>query len=174
MSTSSMPTPAADAVCAVRAMRAEDWPVVAAIYEAGIETGNATFETEAPSWEVWDHNHRPDLRFVGLVGATVVGWAAASAVSERCCYAGVVEHSVYVDPAWRGRGVGRALLTAMVVAAEASGVWTVQTGIFPENVASLKLHEACGFRVVGRRERLGTLHGVWRDVLLLERRRQEM
>ncbi|HLI01918.1 MAG TPA: GNAT family N-acetyltransferase [Acidimicrobiales bacterium] len=157
----------------IRHLEPDDWPAVLAIYEAGIATGNATFETSPPTWEIWDSAHRPDLRLVAVDGGRVVGWAAASGVSDRCCYTGVIEHSVYVDPDWQGRGVGRRLLTALIEAAEAAGIWTVQTGIFPENEASLALHERCGFRVVGRRERLGELAGRWRDVLLLERRSLE-
>lgn len=152
-------------------MQPEDWPAVAAIYVAGIATGNATFETEPPAWEAWDASHRDDLRYVAVEGGgRVVGWAAVVNVSDRCCYAGVVENSVYVDPDYQGRGVGRLLLTYLVEKATAAGVWTVQTGIFPENTTSVALHEACGFRVVGRRERLGRLGGIWRDVLLMERR----
>jgi len=154
----------------IRAMEASDWPQVRAIYEAGIATGLATFETAPPAWEAWDAGHAPELRFVALSGGEVVGWVAAGRVSDRCCYGGVIEHSVYVSPAAQGRGVGRVLLTALIDASERGGYWTIQSGVFPENVASLALHEACGFRVVGRRERLGRLHGVWRDVLLLERR----
>jgi len=154
----------------LRPLQPADWPQVADIYAAGIATGNATFETEPPDWTTWDASHRSDLRLVALDGGQVVGWAAASSVSDRCCYAGVVENSVYVHPAHQGHGVGRLLLTALIDAAEAAGVWTVQTGIFPENTASVALHHACGFRTVGRRERLGQLGGAWRDVLLLERR----
>lgn len=154
----------------LRAMSPEDWPAVAAIYAAGIAGGDATFETEPPGWEQWDAAHRADLRLVAVEDGRVAGWAAASPVSDRCAYAGVVEDSVYVDPACQGRGVGRLLLAELIAAAEASGVWTMQAGIFPENVASVALHTSCGFRVVGRRERLGQLGGVWRDVLLLERR----
>ena len=151
-------------------MQPDDWPAVAAIYAAGIATGNAAFETEPPAWETWDTDHRDDLRFVAADGDRVVGWAAVVNVSDRCCCAGVVENSVYVDPDYQGRGVGRLLLTHLIDSATAAGVWTVQTGIFPENSASVALHHACGFRVVGRRERLGQLGGVWRDVLLMERR----
>lgn len=152
-------------------MTADDWPAVRAIYEAGIATGLATFETVAPSWEGWDAAHLPDHRLVARDGGgSVVGWAAASPVSDRCAYAGVVEASVYVDPAAQGRGIGRRLLDALVRSTELAGVWTVQAGIFPENEASLRLHEACGFRRVGVRERLGRIDGEWRDVVLLERR----
>jgi phosphinothricin acetyltransferase len=154
----------------VRDLEREDWPQVAAIYAAGIATGNATFEVTAPPWESWDRSHRKDLRLVASGDGGVLGWAAAAAVSERCCYSGVVEHSVYVHPDHAGRGIGRLLLSELLARAETQGIWTVQTGIFPENTASLKLHRACGFRVVGRRERIGQLGGVWRDVVLLERR----
>lgn len=159
----------------VRAMAQADWPAVRAIYEAGIATGNATFETTAPEWERWDATHLTDHRLVAVLPDphgedVVVGWAALAPVSDRCVYAGVAENSVYVDPAHHGRGIGRTLLRALVDRAEAAGVWTVQTGIFPENAASVALHAACGFRIVGRRERLGRLDGAWRDVLFLERR----
>ncbi|MHB8719549.1 MAG: GNAT family N-acetyltransferase [Candidatus Dormibacteria bacterium] len=151
-------------------MRPDDWPDVRRIHAAGIERGDATFETEPPPWEGWDADHRTDLRLVAIGADGVVGWAAASSVSDRCCYAGVVEDSVYVDPRCQGRGIGRRLLVHLVADADALGIWTVQASVLPENTASLRLHEACGFRLVGRRERLGRLNGVWRDVLLLERR----
>ena len=150
--------------------RAEDWPAIRAIYEAGIRSGDATFETEPPPWEEWDAAHLAAHRLVARSGGAVVGWAALSPVSSRCVYAGVAEDSVYVASAAQGRGVGRALLTALVEGAERTGIWTVEAGIFPENAASLALHERCGFRRVGVRERLGKLGGVWRDVVLLERR----
>lgn len=143
---------------------------VLAVYGAGIAEGNATFETEPPSWEAFDAARLPEHRFVALDGATVLGWVAASKVSDRCAYAGVVEHSVYVHPDARGRGVARALLDALIASTEAAGVWTIQSGVFPENLASLALHERAGFRVIGRRERIGRHYGVWRDVLLVERR----
>jgi L-amino acid N-acyltransferase YncA len=151
-------------------MRPDDWPAVRAIYEAGIATGNATFETTAPDWPAWDATHLPNHRLVAHLDGRVVGWTALAPVSDRCAYAGVVEDSIYVAPDAQGRGVGRALLAAVVTSAEQAGIWTVQTGIFPENETSVRLHQACGFRVVGVRERLGQLHGRWRDVLLLERR----
>jgi L-amino acid N-acyltransferase YncA len=154
----------------VRGLRLPDWPAVRAVYEAGIATGNATFETGAPSWEDWDAAHLPGHRLVAAEGDRVLGWAALAPVSDRCAYAGVAEDSVYVAPDAQGRGVGRRLLEALVSGAEQAGIWTVQTGIFPENQASVRLHQACGFRIVGVRERLGRLHGRWRDVLLLERR----
>jgi L-amino acid N-acyltransferase YncA len=149
---------------------AEDWPAVRAIYEAGIATGDATFEAAAPDWAAWDAAHLADHRLVARDGGRVVGWVALAPVSDRCAYAGVAEDSIYVAPDAQGRGVGRALLAAVIASAEGGGIWTIQTGIFPENQASVRLHEACGFRMVGRRERLGRLHGRWRDVLLLERR----
>jgi L-amino acid N-acyltransferase YncA len=154
----------------IRDLRPLDWPEVVRIYEQGIRTGNATFETAAPPWETWDAGHLPEHRLVAVDGGRVVGWAAVSPVSDRCCYAGVVEHSVYVSEAARGRGVGRALLQALIASTERAGIWTLQSGVFPENEASVALHLACGFRVVGVRERLGRVHGAWRDVLLLERR----
>ena len=141
-----------------------------AIYEAGIATGNATFETEAPTWEGWNASHLPGHRLVAERDGRVLGWAALSPVSERCCYTGVAEESVYVAPDAQRQGVGRALLERLLAGADADDLWTVQTGIFPENVASVALHARCGFRLVGVRERLGRLNGEWRDVLLLERR----
>jgi L-amino acid N-acyltransferase YncA len=157
----------------IRDLRPEDWSEVAAIYEAGIATRNATFETEAPPWEAWNAAHS-EHRLVAVDDGRVVGWAALSPVSDRCCYAGVAENSVYVDPDTQGRGIGRALLERLLAAAEADGIWTIQTGIFPENTASLELHTSCGFRIVGVRERLGQLDGVWRDVVFLERRSQNL
>jgi L-amino acid N-acyltransferase YncA len=154
----------------IRTMRAHDWPAVKAIYEQGIATKQATFETEAPPWEAWDAAHLSDLRLVAEEDGEVVGWAALSPVSRRACYAGVVEESVYVAEGARGRGIGIALLVRLCAEADAAGIWTIQTSIFPENVASLELHRRCGFRVVGTRERIAQLDGVWRDTVLLERR----
>jgi L-amino acid N-acyltransferase YncA len=134
----------------IRPMDSADWTAVRAIYVDGIGTGNATFETEAPEWENWDSSHLQDLRFVAVEGDVVVGWAAASPVSDRCCYSGVVEDSVYIDPAHHGKGVGKKILGALIEASELAGTWTIQTGIFPENTASVALHEASGFRIVGR------------------------
>jgi L-amino acid N-acyltransferase YncA len=153
----------------VRDLRQDDWPAVRAIYEDGIRGGNATFETETPSWERWDAA-RPELRLVAERDGAVVGWAALSPVSDRCCYEGVGDVSVYVAESARGSGVGRTLLEALVERSEQSGYWTLTAGVFPENEASIRLHKACGFRQVGVRERLGELRGVWRDVVLLERR----
>jgi phosphinothricin acetyltransferase len=154
-------------------MTAADWPAVRAIYEAGIATGNATFETAAPSWDEWDSRHLARHRLVAVIGDEVVGWAALSPVSDRCAQSGVAENSVYVNPDHLRRGIGYALLSALVRESEDAGFWTVQTGVFPENRTSVVLHERCGFRVVGTRERIGQLDGVWRDTLLLERRRAD-
>ncbi|MFP1625610.1 N-acetyltransferase family protein [Streptomyces sp. 5K101] len=152
-------------------LEAEHAEQVLAIYQAGIEEGNATFETSAPSWEAFDAAKLPQHRFTALDEAgKVLGWIAASAVSDRCAYAGVVEHSVYVHPAARGRKVASALLQALIDATERDGIWTIQSGIFPENTASLALHARAGFRIIGTRERIGRHHGTWRDVVLLERR----
>jgi phosphinothricin acetyltransferase len=155
----------------VRPLTRDDWTRVEAIYAEGIATRNATFDTEPPSWEEFDAERLSGHRFVAVKDGEVVGWIAASPTSSRECYAGVVEHSVYVAAAARGRGIGRALLEALIESTEEAGIWTIQTSVFPENEATLRLHERAGFRVVGRRERIGRLDGVWRDTLLLERRR---
>jgi len=154
----------------IRDLRPLDWPEVARIFEEGIRSGNATFETEAPSWEAWDAAHLVEHRLVVTLDDEVAGWAALSPVSDRCCYSGVAEHSIYVAERARGLGLGRQLLGALIASSEAGGFWTLQAGVFPENEASIALHTALGFRVVGVRERLGRRHGVWRDVVLLERR----
>jgi L-amino acid N-acyltransferase YncA len=154
----------------IQPLRPGDWPAVRAIFEAGIASGDATFETAAPTWEAWDAAHLPEHRLVARDDGQVLAWTALAPVSDRCAYAGVAEDSIYVASAAQGRGVGRQLLAALVASAEQGGIWTVQTGIFPENRASVRLHQACGFRLVGVRERLGRLDGRWRDVLLLERR----
>ena len=153
-------------------MTVEHADAVLAIYQAGIDEGDATFETQAPTWDSYVAAKLPGHRFVALADDnSVLGWIAVSAVSGRCVYAGVVEHSVYVHPDARGKGVGRALLDALIASTEAAGVWTIESGVFPENVASLALHSAAGFRVVGTRERLGRFRdGRWRDVILVERR----
>ncbi len=156
-------------------MAATDWPAVREIYEAGIATRNATFQTEAPPWELWDAGHLGTCRLVARdTRAEVVGWAALSPVSSRRVYAGVCEVSVYVAETARGRGVGRALLQALIAASEADGRWTLQAGILSENEASIALHRTCGFRDVGARRRIGQLDGVWRDTLLLERRSESV
>jgi phosphinothricin acetyltransferase len=145
---------------------------VLAIYQWGIDEGNATFETRAPEWAVFDAGKLPQHRFVAVDVSQrrVLGWVATSRVSDRCAYAGVVEHSVYVHPDARGRGVARSLMDALIASTEQAGIWTIQSGIFPENVASLAVHRRMGFRVIGRRERIGRLRGEWRDVVLVERR----
>ena len=155
-------------------LTAGDWPAVSEIYAEGIATRNATFETTVPSWNEWACAHMGHHRLVGRVDGEIVGWAALSPVSDRQCYRGVAEDSIYVRNGHHGQGVGHALLSALVSQAEAAGVWTIQSGVFPENLASLKLHVACGFRVVGVRERIGQLDGAWRDVVLLERRSKEI
>jgi phosphinothricin acetyltransferase len=160
----------ADESVSIEPMTPDDWPAVRAIYLEGIATENATFESSAPEWERWDAAHIPSCRLVARTNGEILGWAALSAVSSRCVYAGVAEVSVYVAAAARGQGVGFRLLTGLVAASEQADFWTLQAGIFPENNASVRLHERCGFRVVGKRERLGQLNGTWRDVLLMERR----
>ncbi len=154
----------------VEAMSPTDWDDVQTIYRQGIATGHATFETEAPTQADWDNDHRRDCRLVARERSAVVGWAALSPVSERWVYRGVAEVSVYIATAARGRGVGLTLLGALVEASEVAGVWTLQAGLFPENLASVRLHAACGFRQVGMLHRLGQQNGHWRDVLLMERR----
>lgn len=154
----------------IRALTADDWERVRSIYLEGIATGQATFETRAPSWAEWDGAHLPAPRLVATSEKQLVGWAAVSPVSSRAVYAGVAEVSVYVGNDSRGKGVGRELLESLVVQSERNAIWTLQASIFPENVASIALHKSCGFREVGRRERIGKMNGVWRDTILLERR----
>jgi phosphinothricin acetyltransferase len=146
------------------------WPAVERIYLEGIATDNATFETESPGWEGWDAKHHRQSRLIAIQGEDLLGWAALSPVSARRVYAGVAEVSIYVASSARGKGIGRELLRALIEESEQNGIWTLQAGIFPENRASIALHQAHGFREVGRRERIGQLKGVWRDVVLLERR----
>lgn len=167
--TEDLPTPGR---IRVRPMRASDAEEVLAIYQAGLDGGQASFEATAPSWAAFDAARPPELRFVATEAATgqVLGWVAAARVSDRCAYAGVVEHSVYVHPQARGRGIGTRLLETLIAATEAAGIWTIQSGIFPENTASLAVHRRCGFEVVGVRRRLGRHHGRWRDVVFVERR----
>jgi phosphinothricin acetyltransferase len=154
----------------IRLMEAGDWEMVKNIYEAGIATGVATFEVAAPAWEQWDKGHLPFARLVAISDETVVGWAALSAVSGRCVYGGVAEVSVYVSDQHRGKGIGKKLLQELIINSEANGIWTLQAGIFTDNTASVKLHEAAGFRVIGYREKIGKLKGQWKDNFLLERR----
>jgi len=147
-----------------------DWDKVKSIYEKGIATGNATFQTSAPSWQEWDSSHLAACRIVAEENGKVAGWAALTPVSSRCVYAGVAEVSVYVNPQQSGKGIGLALLSELVTLSEAEGIWTLQAGIFPENFASLRLHEKLGFRTLCIREKIGKQNGVWRDTVLLERR----
>jgi L-amino acid N-acyltransferase YncA len=159
----------------LRPLLPADWPRVREIYAQGIATGHATFESRPPEWEAWDRAHVRRCRLVAEgEDGTVLGWAALSPVSDRCVYGGVGEVSVYVADEAQGRGVGRFLLNALVEASEEAGFWTLQAGVFPENGPSVRLHERCGFRVIGRRERLGKMNGVWRDVLLMERRSERV
>ena len=158
----------------IRTFTADDWEAVILIYLNGLATGHATFETQAPSWSEWNSAHLPVPRLLATAEGRALGWAALSPVSSRTVYAGVAEVSVYVDKDSRGKGVGRALLDALIAESEKNGIWTLQASIFPENVASIGLHNACDFSVVGRRERIGKRNGVWRDTLLLERRSKLM
>jgi phosphinothricin acetyltransferase len=154
----------------IRLMHPDDGATILSIYQEGIATGNATFETDVPPWRDWDAEHLPHSRLVAVNDAGLIGWAALSPVSGRCVYGGVAEVSVYVAAAARGQGIGKQLLQALIADSEHEGIWTLQAGIFPENTASIAIHKACGFREVGYRERLGSMDGVWRDVVLLERR----
>jgi L-amino acid N-acyltransferase YncA len=154
----------------IRAMLPEDWPAVAAIFAEGVATRGATFETEAPSHESFDVGHHAEHRFVAVEDGHVVGWVALAPTSARACYAGVAESSVYVAESARGRGIGRALMEALVASARSAGIWTIHAGMFPENAASVALHESLGFRLVGRFERIAQLDGAWRDTVLLELR----
>lgn len=157
----------------ILAMLPTHWPAVERIYLQGVTSGNATFETESPGWEGWDAKHHRHSRLIALQGEEVLGWAALSPVSARRVYAGVAEVSIYVASSAQGKGIGRELLRALIEESEKNGIWTLQAGIFPENRASIGLHQAHGFREVGRRERIGQLKGTWRDVILLERRRKD-
>lgn len=157
-------------VFAIAPMHPDDWPAVRAIYLDGLASGNSSFEVEAPSWDHWDAAHHAHSRLVARQGDRVVGWAALAPTSTRRCYAGVAEVSVYVATEARGQGVGRALLEAVIASAERDGIWTLQGATFPENTASIRLQLACGFRVIGRRERIAQHYGRWRDTVLTERR----
>ncbi|MBW2622608.1 MAG: N-acetyltransferase [Deltaproteobacteria bacterium] len=154
----------------IEPMKAEDWPAVKAIYQQGIDTGNATFETSVPEWRVWDRNHLDICRLVAREAEAITGWVALSRVSIRDAYAGVCEVSVYIAPETRGSGVGTMLLNALVHESERNGIWTLEARIFPENTTSLKLHGSCGFREVGIHERIGRMSGTWRNTVLMERR----
>jgi L-amino acid N-acyltransferase YncA len=157
----------------IRSLDESDWPAVQLIYRQGIATGRATFETEAPGWDKWNASHVAAPRLVALEAGRVVAWAALSRVSPRSVYAGVAEVSIYVADASQGRGIGRRLLQALIEAAEGAGFWTLQGGIFASNTPSIRLHLSCGFRIVGTRERIGSLAGTWHDVVLVERRSQK-
>jgi L-amino acid N-acyltransferase YncA len=154
----------------IESMLDSDWKSVKQIYLEGIATGNATFETEVPSWAEWNESHLKQPRLVARLGSEIVGWAAVSPVSERCVYGGVAEVSVYVSAYEAGKGLGKKLLNQLITDSESAGIWTLQAGIFPENKASIILHEKCGFRTLGIRQKLGKMNGVWRDVVLMERR----
>jgi L-amino acid N-acyltransferase YncA len=155
-------------------MNAAHWPQVKAIYENGIATGQATFQTSSPEWEEWDSAHVKTCRLVAIENDNVIGWAALTAVSGRCVYAGVGEVSVYVDESARGKGVGKALLNELIKESVLHNFWTLQAGIFPENIASVKIHESTGFRIIGTRVKIGQMNGVWRDTVLLERRSEKI
>jgi L-amino acid N-acyltransferase YncA len=146
------------------------WPAVRNIYLQGIATKQATFQTDSPSWEDWDQSHVDNLRYVAVLNGQIVGWAALSPVSSRCVYAGVCEVSIYVQEGNRGQGVGATLLQSLITNSERNNIWTLQSGIFPENISSIALHEKFGFRKIGLREKVGKMDGIWRDVLLMERR----
>jgi len=151
-------------------MTGNAWEDVARIYKEGIATKNATFQTEAPNWESFDHSHRQDCRLLASIDGYIVGWAALSHVSARAVYAGVAEVSIYVDSTYRGKGIGDRLMEALIRESELNGVWTLQAGIFPENIGSIKLHQKHGFRILGTRERVGKMDHAWRDVTIMERR----
>jgi phosphinothricin acetyltransferase len=155
-------------------MSANDWEQVRSIYLEGLREGNSTFETEAPSWQAWDEGHLQSPRLVMRAEDHVLGWAALSPVSKRRVYSGVAEVTIYVTQAARGKGIGRALLEALIEASEQAGIWTLQASIFPENVASIELHRNCGFREVGKREHIAKLNGIWRDTVLFERRSRQI
>ena len=154
----------------ISSLQPDDWPVVQQIYAEGIATGKATFETTVPEWGAWDSSHLRAGRLTVCLAGQVVGWAALTPVSSRCVYAGVAEVSIYVSAAARGRGVGKKLLGTLIDVSEQAGIWMLQANVLEENTASILLHQTCGFRTVGRRERIAQLHGVWRNTVLLERR----
>lgn len=154
----------------IKQMTADSWTDVVRIYEAGIATKNATFERQAPDWDSWNNAHRKDCRLIALIKDKIVGWAALSNVSNRCVYSGVAEVSIYIDTDFRGKGIGDRLITELIKESESIGIWTLQAGVFPENTGSIRLHEKHGFRIIGKKERIGKMDDTWRDVLQLERR----
>jgi L-amino acid N-acyltransferase YncA len=154
----------------IKTMEPHHWNEVRRIYEEGLSTGNATFQTSAPEWEEWDKAHIESSRLIALDNGQMVGWTALTPVSSRCVYGGVAEVSIYVADSARGKGVGKILLKELIASSEAGNFWTLQAGVFPENIASIKIHEASGFRVIGKREKIGQMDGIWRDTILLERR----
>ncbi|MDD2611641.1 MAG: N-acetyltransferase family protein [Bacteroidales bacterium] len=154
----------------IKQMTADSWTDVARIYETGIATKNATFERQAPDWDSWNNAHRKDCRLIALIKDKIVGWAALSNVSNRCVYSGVAEVSIYIDTDFRGKGIGDRLITELIKESESTGIWTLQAGVFPENTGSIRLHEKHGFRIIGKKERIGKMDDTWRDVLQLERR----
>jgi phosphinothricin acetyltransferase len=158
----------------IESMTSEAWPEVVKIYMAGIATKNATFEQKAPDWQSWSSGHRSDCRLIASLSSQIVGWAALSNVSNRCVYGGVAEVSIYVDPEFQGRGIGDRLMKALIAESESNGLWTLQAGIFPENKKSIQLHLRNGFRIIGTRERIGKMDGIWRDTVLLERRSDQV
>ena len=149
-------------------MTADSWADTARIYESGIATKNSTFEKKAPDWDTWNNSHRQDCRLIALIDGKIVGWAALSNVSGRCVYSGVAEVSIYIDSDFRGKGIGDRLMSELISESESNGIWTLQAGIFPENAGSLRLHEKHGFRLLGRKERIGKMDDTWRDVIQLE------
>lgn len=151
-------------------MEPNHWQDVKDIYEKGIATGHATFQTNAPAWEEWDVSHLKNCRLIALSNGKITGWAALSPISSRCVYSGVAEVSVYIDPSLSGKGIGSLLLQELISKSEKEGIWTLQSGIFPENITSIKIHEKMGFRTLGIREKIGKQHGIWRDTVLMERR----
>ena len=158
----------------IRKMKDQDWPEVKNIYQQGIATGDATFENETPDWVRWDKSHLNNCRLVAMFGEKIVGWAALNPVSTRCIYNGVAEVSLYVRDSFRGRGIGTALLKGIIEESQRAGIWTLQSGTFPENAASIAVQKACGFREVGIREKIGCMNGKWRDVVLMERRSKDV
>lgn len=158
----------------IRQIVQQDYPQVQSIYQKGIETGNATFQTTTKAWQEWQESVIPRTGYAAFDGETVMGWVSLSPVSDRCAYKGVAELSIYIAPEYQGKGIGKQLLQFILKRAEEFGIWTVQSGVFPENTASIRLHTNCGFRVVGTREKIGKLHGIWRDVTLLEYRSSKL